>query len=70
MLQRTATIVLLLTAVCISGVSAQDREILRKSLLGKARPELVLQKERWLGKSPATSLAELKGKVVWLQFNF
>ena len=70
MLRRTATIVLLLTAVCIAGVSADDREILRKSLLGKAPPELVFQKEHWLGKSPATSFAELKGQVVWLQFNF
>jgi hypothetical protein len=70
MWQRTAALVLLLSAVGISSVSAQDREILRKSLLGKAPPELVFQKEHWLGKVPATSFAQLKGQVVWLQFNF
>ena len=70
MWRRTVSIVLFLSAVCVSRASAEDREILRKSLVGKAPPELVFQKEHWLGKSPATSFAALKGQVVWLQFNF
>ncbi len=70
MLLRTSTLGLLLAAACIAGARAPGREILRKSFLGKAPPELVFQKEHWLGKSPPTSFAQLKGKVVWLQFNF
>ena len=48
---------------------AQDRDILRKSHVGKTPPELVAADGDWLA-GPRTSLATLKGKVVWLQFNF
>ena len=36
---------------------------------GKTPPELVAEKGDWLAGPPA-SLARLKGKVVWLQFNY
>jgi hypothetical protein len=49
--------------------SAQEREAPRKSLLGKAPPEIVGAEEHWF-RGPATTLAGLKGNVVWLQFNF
>lgn len=48
---------------------AQERELLRKNLVGKAPPELVALETDWLA-GPPTSFASLKGKVVWLQFNF
>jgi outer membrane protein assembly factor BamB len=47
-----------------------ERGTLRKSFLRMAPPELVCQKEHWLGKPRPVTLAELEGKVVWLQFNF
>lgn len=48
---------------------AQERELLRKNLVGKAPPELVVRESDWLA-GPPTTFAALKGKVVWLQFNF
>ena len=38
------------------------------SYLGKAPPELVSEKGQWLGTDKAWTLADLKGKVVWLEF--
>jgi hypothetical protein len=48
---------------------APDRDVLRKPLVGQTAPELVAAERDWLAGPPAT-LAGLKGKVVWLQFNF
>lgn len=48
---------------------AQERDVQRKALLGKVPPEIVAAEANWF-RSPATTLAGLKGKVVWLQFNF
>ena len=49
--------------------ATQDRVVLRKALVGKTPPELVAADADWLAGPPVT-LARLKGKVVWLQFNF
>ncbi len=67
----------MLRAMCVVGVTllftplgvAQQRELLRKNLVGKAPPELVALEADWLA-GPPTNFASLKGKVVWLQFNF
>ena len=48
----------------------QDGETLRMPFMGNSPPELVSQDEHWLTKSPPVTLAGLKGKVIWLQFNF
>ena len=48
---------------------AQEREVQRKALLGKVPPEIAAAEANWL-RGPATTLAGLKGHVVWLQFNF
>ena len=67
---RLATICSIV-AVAVTAVEvAADKEILRKSLIGQVPPELVSAREHWLGKSTPTSLEQLKGNVVWLQFNF
>ncbi len=63
-------IVILLHLVSISTALPQDRQAQRKWLMGQTPPELTFQKEHWLGKTPGTTLADLKGKAVWLQFNF
>lgn len=42
---------------------------LRKDLLGKSPPELVADKDHWLS-GPPVSFEKLRGRVVWLQFNF
>ena len=65
-----AALVLVFVAVGVVAVAAQEREVLRKPLIGKAPMELVGEKTHWLGKSPPRTLAELKGQVIWLQFNF
>jgi hypothetical protein len=49
--------------------SADGPSPLRKNLLGQAPPELVANAADWLA-GPPVSLQKLRGKVVWLQFNF
>ena len=63
-------IVCLLSLVYCVTVFAKDRETQRKSFLGKTPPKIVAEDEHWLGTQPPVTLAALKGKVVWLQFNF
>ena len=38
------------------------------SYLGKEPPELVSEKDQWLGTDQAWKLLDLKSKVVWLEF--
>jgi hypothetical protein len=68
----------MLRARCLAGLLtvalgplalAESPSPLRKPLLGQTPPELVAGKDDWLA-GPAVSLQKLKGKVVWLQFNF
>jgi hypothetical protein len=40
------------------------------SYVGKEPPELVSRTEHWLGWHEKVTLSDLKGRVVWLQFNF
>jgi hypothetical protein len=48
---------------------APIRDVQRAPLVGKAPPELRADAGDWLSGTPATLVA-LKGKAVWLQFNF
>lgn len=50
-------------------LAVRFRDVQRAPLVGKVPPELQAAADHWLG-SPPTTLAALKGKVVWLQFNF
>jgi hypothetical protein len=45
-------------------------EMHRRTFLGAAPPELVSEPSQWLGAAPPVTLAGLRGRVVWLQFNF
>lgn len=45
------------------------RDVQRAPLVGKAPPELRATAGDWLA-GPPTTFAALKGRVVWLQFNF
>ena len=72
----------MLAAVAFCGLSrfvlAADSEsddvpskaLLRKSFLGEKPPEIVSGKGQWLSEPPFTKLEQLRGHVVWLQFNF
>lgn len=40
------------------------------SLRGKVPPELVAQKKHWIGTTEEVTLEKLKGRVVWLEFNY
>ncbi len=52
-----------------SAVAGRARDVPRTPRVGEVPPELQATKEDWLT-GPPTTLAALKGKVVWLQFNF
>lgn len=60
----------ILLSLCLAGPAvAQSSSPQRKPLVGKKPPELVADKEQWLAGQPVT-LQSLRGRVVWLQFNF
>jgi hypothetical protein len=50
--------------------TAAAQKFNHNSYLGKAPPELVSRRNHWLGWGETVTLDRLKGKVVWLQFNF
>ena len=50
-------------------VVAESPSPLRKPLLDTKPPELISDKDDWIA-GPAVTLVKLKGRVVWLQFNF
>jgi hypothetical protein len=58
-----------LLAAAVAGQAFGQSPALRKPLLGKAPPELIANADDWLA-GPPVSLEKLRGKVVWLQFNF
>jgi len=61
---------LLTLAACWQVPTAWGQKFNHNSYLGKQPPELLSQKKHWLGWDRQVTLAKLKGKVVWLQFNF
>lgn len=68
MLARCLFGLLILTGA--AGLAAAEREVLRKNFLGEQPPEIVAATSEWLGDVPPTTLEQLRGNVVWLQFNF
>jgi hypothetical protein len=63
-----ASIGVLLACLLTSTAAAQKHNF--NSYLGKQPPELVSTQAHWLGWHERVTLEKLKGKVVWLQFNF
>ena len=57
-------------AACVVTGPVQGQKHDRNSYLGKNPPEIVSEKEHWIGTANRLTLAQLKGKVVWLHFNF
>ena len=45
-------------------------DFMANSYKGKASPELVSDAGHWLNVKSALKLADLKGRVVWLEFGF
>lgn len=70
MIQHLMVIFQFIPLVLALESRAQEAETLRKQFLGESPPELVSQNEHWLGKSEPVTLVSLKGRVIWLQFNF
>lgn len=58
-----------LVAAAAGPTDPPTRDVARAPLVGKVPPELRAADADWLA-GPPTTLAALKGKVVWLQFNF
>jgi hypothetical protein len=58
-------------ALALAAPAAEPEPVGRfdKDFRGQAPPELVGEADHWLAGPPAR-FAALKGKVVWLQFNF
>ncbi len=56
-------------ALCslINQANAQKHD--RNAYLGQTPPEIVSKAEHWAGKPPP-KLADLRGQVVWLHFNY
>lgn len=69
-MQSVAYRLIAMLILAASVASAEESEVLRKNLWGQVPPEIVGEKSQWMGKSSPVTLAALKGKVVWLQFNF
>lgn len=67
MIRSTSALAVLAAATV--GVAQPAPGRFQKDLVGKPAPELVGDADHWLAGPPAT-LAALRGKVVWVQFNF
>ena len=61
---KVAAAVLLLVGLAC----AQDEE--QKTFKGKVPPELEVEGKNWLNAKKPVKLADLKGRVVWLEFGF
>ncbi len=64
------TLGLLATAICLMNARALGQKHDRHSFLGKVPPEIVSERDHWIGAREPLTLAKLKGRVVWLHFNF
>jgi hypothetical protein len=63
---------LCLIAFCADAVEQRSLGVKNRcdSFRGRVPPELVAETQHWIGASEAITLAKLKGRVVWLEFNF
>ena len=59
-----------LAALLSSNDFALGQKHDRNSYLGKSPPELVSESQHWIGTPAKLTWDKLKGKVVWLHFNF
>ena len=64
------TLGLLATVMCLMNGRLPDQKHDRHSFLGKQPPEIVSERDHWIGMDEPITLAKLKGRVVWLHFNF
>lgn len=55
---------------CSFFTTAAAQKFNHNSYVGKEPPELTSRKDHWLGWQVLVTLNDLKGRVVWLQFNF
>jgi hypothetical protein len=55
---------------CLFVSTAVGQKFNHNSYIGKEPPEIVSRKEHWLGGREQITLNDLKGRMVWLQFNF
>jgi thiol-disulfide isomerase/thioredoxin len=56
-------------ALAVAATLVQS-DFAANSYKGKAPPELLTEAGQWMNPPPALKLADLKGKVVWLEFGF
>ncbi len=59
-----------LAAILSTNEPALGQKHDRNSYLGKSPPEIVSESHHWIGTPAPLTLEKLKGKVVWLHFNF
>ena len=70
MYQRLLIFGLLATTMFTASEYALGEKHDHNSYFGESPPELVSESHHWIGTSAPLTLAKLKGKVVWLHFNF
>jgi hypothetical protein len=56
--------------VCVLSSTCDAQKLNHNSYLNRSPPEIRSQQQHWLGCNNKAMLADLKGNVVWLQFNF
>jgi len=58
-----------LALLALASIAAQG-DFMANSYIGKAPPEIVSESAHWHNVKAPHKLADLKGKVVWLEFGF
>ena len=56
--------------VCTVASTGAAQKLNHNSYLGQPPPKITSEQQHWLGWDKRVTLADLTGKVVWLQFNF
>jgi hypothetical protein len=66
---KTAAVAILLASLSLAQDQGEE-QVHSNSYKGKAPPELEIDGKNWINARKAPKLADLKGRVVWLEFSF
>ena len=65
---KTAAIAFLLAGLAFG--QDEEEQVHSNSYKGKAPPEIEIEGKNWINAKKPPKLADLKGRVVWLEFSF
>jgi len=69
-MSRRLTLPFPVLAVLVLAAPVSAENFRYNSYLGQVPPELTSEAEHWLSTGEKVTLAQLRGKVVWLQYHF